>query len=62
MDNLNGVDNLIVCSECKNSFEVAEGKKTGEIIECPFCGIEYKITGTSAENGNYTLEIFEEEK
>jgi lysine biosynthesis protein LysW len=48
------------CSECQNEVELSEGKKVGDVIECPFCGIEYEIV--SQNEGSTTLIIVEEEK
>ena len=50
-----------ICSECSNENLIPEDAKIGDVIECEFCGIEYRIIEID-EHGNYTLEIIEEEK
>ena len=49
-----------VCSECQNEVELTDGKKADDVVECPFCGIEYEIVSQDGENT--TLQIVEEEK
>ncbi|MCA9385559.1 hypothetical protein KC717_02840 [Candidatus Dojkabacteria bacterium] len=50
-----------VCDECKNENIIPDGTKVGDVVECEFCGIEYRVA-TIDENGNHTLELLEEEK
>lgn len=47
------------CVECKNEVTV-EDVEIGEIVECPYCGIEFEILGK--EGDEYTLQMLEEEK
>jgi len=49
------------CAECKNDTSINSSSAVGDVIECPFCGIEYEIA-SSDEQGNYTLVMIEEEK
>lgn len=49
------------CAECKNDAELDEAVGVGDVVECPFCGIEYEIASTDTE-GNFTLVLIEEEK
>jgi len=50
------------CVECKNESDLnANPLKVGDIFECPFCGIEYEVSDIDT-NGEYSLEIIEEEK
>ena len=34
---------IIMCTDCGGEFEVPEDVETGEIIECPDCGLDYVI-------------------
>lgn len=49
------------CAECKNETSVENGNGVGDVVECPYCGIEYEILSKD-EDGNYELSIIEEEK
>jgi len=59
-DQITTSSKIFICSECQNEVELTEGKNVGDIIECPFCGIEYEIVSMDGENS--TLQIIEEEK
>lgn len=50
-----------ICPECKNENSISEGVAVNDVIECKFCGIEFRAT-EKTEEGEYTLEILEEEK
>jgi lysine biosynthesis protein LysW len=52
--------NKFKCSECQNEVELPEKRKVGDVIECPYCGIEFEIVGIEGEMT--TLQIIEEEK
>lgn len=50
-----------ICLECKNEVALDPNKRrTGDVIECPFCGIEYEIVDRVEEEA--VLQIIEEEK
>lgn len=49
------------CAECKNDTELEGSIGVGDVIECPFCGIEYEVSSGDAE-GNFSLILIEEEK
>ena len=49
------------CPECKNQIPLEKEYNEGDVIECPFCGIEMEVTGKDNE-GNLQIEIIEEEK
>ena len=49
------------CLECKNSTKLQDNLKEGDVVECEHCGIEYEITKVK-DNGEYELEMIEEEK
>jgi len=51
---------IFTCSECQNEVEIADDKKVNDVIECPFCGIEFEIV--SKEGDNTVLQLIEEEK
>jgi lysine biosynthesis protein LysW len=48
------------CLECRNEVTLDPGKKVGDVIECPFCGIEYEVVTKDEQEA--TLQIIEEEK
>jgi transcription elongation factor Elf1 len=48
------------CLECRNEVTLDADKKVGDVIECPFCGIEYEVT--EKNDTEATLQIIEEEK
>lgn len=48
------------CIECKNEVTVDPARGSGDVIECPYCGIEYEIV--SQEGSEFVLQIIEEEK
>jgi DNA-directed RNA polymerase subunit RPC12/RpoP len=50
-----------ICIECKNENIIEEDKKLGDVVECEFCGIEYKLIEQN-DDGNFVLELLEEEK
>ncbi len=52
----------ITCLECKNEVDLSDKiYKAGDVVECPFCGIEYKVVNVT-ETGEYELELLQEEK
>lgn len=53
--------NSYTCSECKNENKIPEVAQEADVIECAFCGIEFRIIEKS-DAGDFTLEILEEEK
>jgi transcription elongation factor Elf1 len=54
-------DNKFICEECKNENVVAGEWKIGEVVECEYCGIEYRVVEIR-EDGAFVLELLEEEK
>lgn len=50
-----------ICTECQNESELKESDDIGDVVECPFCGIEYEIVSKDNDN-NFTLTLLEEEK
>ena len=48
------------CLECKNEFDLDSNVSVGDVVECPYCGIEYEVL--SETDGNYELMILDEEK
>jgi len=58
---VNLTDNKFVCDECKNENTIEKICTVGDVVECSFCGIEYRTTEIK-ENGDCTLELLEEEK
>ena len=59
-EQVTAVNGKFECLECRNEVEVDSSKKVGDVIECPFCGIEYEISAIT--DGVATLQIIEEEK
>ena len=56
------VDNkTLLCPECQNSIELDSEIVTGDVVECPHCGSELRITGFDAE-GKALVSVIEEEK
>jgi lysine biosynthesis protein LysW len=53
--------NSLQCPECKNQIPLEKEYNIGDVIECPFCGIELEVLEKDA-NGNLKVEIIEEEK
>lgn len=53
--------NKYICDECKNECEIPEGTEIDDVLECEFCGIEYRVVEIN-DDGNYILELLEEEK
>ena len=48
------------CPECKNEVVCDSNLNVDDVVECPFCGMEYEI---SEKDGNeFTLQMIEEEK
>ncbi|NLG85659.1 MAG: hypothetical protein GX489_00305 [Firmicutes bacterium] len=31
---------MVLCPVCDMEFEVPEGKGPGDIVECPYCGVQ----------------------
>jgi transcription elongation factor Elf1 len=60
MEQVKALDNKFTCLECQNEVVLDPEKKVGDIVECPYCGIEYEVTGKD-ETG-VTLQLIEEEK
>lgn len=54
-------DHKFSCVECKNEVTMDQNKRrVGDVVECPFCGIEYEIVGKAGEES--VLQMIEEEK
>ncbi len=49
-----------ICFECKNEVEVDPARVVGDVIECPYCGIEYEIVAKDGEE--FVMQVIEEEK
>lgn len=49
-----------ICPECQNENEIPADSKVGDVVECDFCGIEFEIV--AIENGEFVLQVIEEEK
>jgi transcription elongation factor Elf1 len=60
MEQVKALDNKFTCLECQNEVVLDPEKKVGDIVECPYCGIEYEITGK--DEAGVTLQLIEEEK
>ncbi len=60
MEQIKVVNNKFICIECQNEVTVDADKKVGDIIECPYCGIEYEII--SKDESGMTIQLIEEEK
>ena len=60
MEQIKVINNKFVCIECQNEVTVDADKKVGDIIECPYCGIEYEII--SKDEAGMTIQLIEEEK
>jgi lysine biosynthesis protein LysW len=48
------------CTECRNEITLDPSKVVGDVVECPYCGIEYEVT--SKEEQESVLQMIEEEK
>jgi transcription elongation factor Elf1 len=59
-EQVTAVDGKFQCLECRNEVTLDPNKKVGDVIECPFCGIEYEVTAKT--DAGATLQIIEEEK
>jgi len=35
---------IALCPECEAKIELGEDVETGEIVECPDCGVELEVT------------------
>lgn len=55
------LDKKVECIECKNEISLEDNHKVGDVVECPFCGIEYEVVEKD-DSGEYTLKVIEEEK
>ncbi len=53
-------DDKFICDECKNENALSECN-IGDVVECSFCGIEYKVLEKD-DAGECILELLEEEK
>ena len=60
MEQIKVVNNKFTCIECQNEVTVDADKKVGDIIECPYCGIEYEII--AKDESGMTIQLIEEEK
>lgn len=49
------------CPECKNDITLEKEYTAGDVIECPFCGIELEVLKVNGD-GTLDVEIIEEEK
>lgn len=54
-------ENKFECDECKNINVVAGEWRLGEVLECEYCGIEYRVVKLN-DDGSSELELLEEEK
>lgn len=52
---------IYTCPECKNDNQLPDDVVLNDVLECEFCGIEFRVVDED-ENSNYILEIIEEEK
>lgn len=55
------MEKKLQCPECKNQIELEKEYKVGDVIECPFCGIELEVMKVK-DDGELEVEIIEEEK
>ncbi len=55
------MNKTLQCPECKNQIPLEKEYNEGDVIECPFCGIELEVVG-KGEDGELKVEIIEEEK
>lgn len=51
-------DKTVVCPECQNNVDIQEDVRVGDVIECPHCGSELRIT----QDEPLTVEVIQEEK
>ena len=49
-----------ICPECKNEVICDPKLEVDDVVECPFCGMEYE--STSKEGDEFILQMIEEEK
>jgi len=49
-----------ICMECKNEVVCDPNQQVDDVIECPFCGMEYEVTEKDGEE--LVLQVIEEEK
>jgi lysine biosynthesis protein LysW len=59
-DKIKTVNNKFECMECRNEVTCDLNQKVDDVIECPYCGIEYEVV--SLDGGEKALQIIEEEK
>ena len=48
------------CSECRNEITLDSKKIVGDVVECPYCGIEYEVASKVEQES--LLQMIEEEK
>lgn len=48
------------CLECKNEVICDPSQQVDDVIECPYCGMEYEIIAKDGEE--FILQVIEEEK
>ncbi len=48
------------CPECKNNIDLEKDYNIGDVIECPYCGIELEVK--NVDDNNLEVDIIEEEK
>jgi len=58
-DKINSIN--VICPECQNKVELMEDVRVDDIIECPFCGSELRITAFDSD-GRPVIEVIQEEK
>ncbi|KKQ36338.1 MAG: hypothetical protein US52_C0001G0006 [candidate division WS6 bacterium GW2011_GWA2_37_6] len=59
-DRVKSQGNKFSCLECQNDNDL-DSVNDGDVVECGFCGLEYEVAEKDAD-GNYVLQILEEEK
>lgn len=60
-DKVTTQEQKFACLECKNNIEMMAEHETGDIVECPHCGIEYEVTEMNNDE-EFELTLLEEEK
>jgi alpha-aminoadipate carrier protein LysW len=49
---------MVECLECNAAFELPEGCRVGEVIECPNCGTQLEVFSVAPP----IIDLFEEEE
>lgn len=54
MPNIKTVNSKFKCPECQNDVDAGTTQKTvKDVVECPFCGIEYEIVNVDKVDENH---------